>query len=150
MIEEEEKKDSNWLLPVLEEYKSLRSESLTSMQNQQSTLRFATAAIGAMFAFGIPHLGTTAGFIIFSTLIPLFSSTFYLIYAIEFGRMVRVGRYIEQIEKRINYKLEPNTVGWETWLSTQVKGKSPRLRFYYSVPSIFHCKYGFKLFRLLD
>ena len=115
--------DEHWLAVVLEEYKSLRTESLTAMANQQATLRFGTAALGAIIVGLAVKAPAEARFWAFLFLMPLLSLVFFALYAIEFGRMVRVGWYISELEKAINDKFpidnkNPHPLGWETWLNT--------------------------------
>jgi len=130
-----------WLIVILEEYKSLRTESLTSMQNQQSILRFGITALGVLLGLAFTVEDLTDRFAILTLLIPALSLVFFLIYGIEFGRMVRVGRYIENIERRINMKIKhfnnlKEPLGWEQWLEFRVDNQTPRLPFYYSVPGM--------------
>lgn len=42
----------NWLDAVMEEYKAVRQEVLTSMQTQQTSLSFGTATLGILAAGG--------------------------------------------------------------------------------------------------
>ena len=46
-----------WLSAALAEYSSLRTESLSSMQYQQSALSFGTAAMGVLLGFGVTGEG---------------------------------------------------------------------------------------------
>jgi hypothetical protein len=138
--------DQEWLDVALEEYKSLRTESLTAMANQQATLRFGMTALGTALALAV-NAKEAERFLLFSVLIPIFSLLFFCLYAIEFERMARVGIYIKNVEQNINlifplpqpagiHFIQP-PLGWETWLSTENKNGKTRLRYYWSIPLIF-------------
>lgn len=96
-----------WEDVALEEYKTLRNESLQSMVTQQSVLRFGIAALAILIAtsFNIweePHLPETILF----TIIPLMSYLILLIWFGELARMVRASRYLINVEKKINNELQ--------------------------------------------
>jgi hypothetical protein len=128
-----------WFAVILEEYKSLRTESLTSMANQQSTLRYAVAAIGVSLTLAFNITDPTMRFFTFSLFVPVLSLVFYAFYANEFARMVRVGRYIEAVENKVNEAFPgmPAPLGWEHWLEKKRKGRTPRLPFYIVAPVVF-------------
>ena len=131
--------NQQWLTAILEEYKSLRTESLSSMTNQQSTLRYAVTAIGVSLTLAFNLKDSTARFAAFSLFVPVLSLVFYVLYANEFARMVRVGRYIDCVENTINaiFKEMHPPLGWEQWLEKRVNGRKPRLPFYFAVPALF-------------
>ena len=131
--------DPQWLSAALEEYKSLRTESLTAMANQQSTLRYGTTAVGITLGLAMNAQQAEARFWAFSCLIPVLALVFFALYAIEFGRMVRVGRYIDALEAKINLLFPdmPHPLGWEKWLDTSVSGIRPRLPYYWAAPIMF-------------
>lgn len=131
--------DSQWFAAVFEEYKSLRTESVTAMANQQSTLRFGTTAVGVTLGLAMNAQHAEAKFWAFALLAPVLALVFFALYAIEFGRMVRVGRYIDEIETKVNSMFPDvkNPLGWEKWLDTPVSGVKPRLPFYWAAPMIF-------------
>jgi hypothetical protein len=122
-------RQKHWLIVALEEYKSLRTESLTAMANQQATLRFGTGTLGVALTLAV-KAEPVERFWVFSCLIPMVSLMFFSLYAIEFGRMVRVGTYIDDVEGRINKILDYNSnvtepeapLGWETWLARDISG----------------------------
>lgn len=109
-----------WLDPVLTEYSSMRTESVTSMQTQQSTLAFGTATIGfvAASAFGLIGEDSTAFTPIFVVGVPLLSLLIVIVWFGELARMMRVGRRLETIEDIVHEELvrrgAPETVfTWE-------------------------------------
>jgi hypothetical protein len=147
--------NSDWLNVALEEYKSLRTESLTAMGNQQATLRFGIAVLGVILGLAVTAKDDFHfRFYLLSLLCPIFTLLVFALYAIEFGRMVRVGRYIEYIEIEINSMVTDKTplnkppLKWETWLNTlqeiprtspplKQKGNGPRIPFYFAIPATF-------------
>lgn len=108
-----------WLAVTLEEYKALRTESLTAMKNQHSILSLGATFAGIAFSFSV-GADPQAQYLLFAVLIPLFTLMFFTMYAQEFSRMVRVGRYIEDIETKMRTMFNdfPAPLKWETWLST--------------------------------
>ena len=128
-----------WLSSILEEYKYLRTESLAAMTKQHSALQYGVTAIGVSLGLAFNASDVIAKFLAFAVLIPFLSLLFYIIYANEFARMVRAGRYIDNIETKINDEIpgKKQALGWEQWLEKEIDGKTPRLPFYYAVPLVF-------------
>jgi hypothetical protein len=144
--------DELWLGAALEEYKSLRAESLTAIQGLQSTLRFSLTGLAALFVLGFPVIDSAAGGVVFSILLPLFAVLLYLVWAIEFARMVRVGKYIEELERHVNRAIPgtPSALNWEQWLAGGAHRAAPRLPFCYAVPGIFlGASFGANLLRYI-
>ena len=135
MINNEGTHMENWITIVLEEYKTLRAESLTAMKNQQSILSFGTAAFGIMIAGGFNSWDKSffPG-IMFLVFCPIICHIVLVIWMGELTRMMRAGFYLTLIEKRINeaFKDKPDLLNWENWLRTQTKdGKTPQLKWNY-------------------
>ncbi len=123
---------------LLEEYKSLRQESLTAMQNQHASIRYSITAFGILFGFAFTQMGSAWDDLIFLLAIPGFSALSYGFLAIEVSRMIRVGRYIEHLEVTCFPKANRHAPRWETWLSTERrKGDTPRLQLYILVPGFY-------------
>jgi hypothetical protein len=108
------------------EYETLREESLQSIGNRTQIVSFGLGTIGVL-AGGMlaaqnpsPHL---VG-IIFGTAIPLVSVLLYVAWFAEFERMVRAGKFIQQLEQRINATLPSKVIGlsWEKYLETARMG----------------------------
>ena len=134
--------DQQWLNMALEEYKALRTESLNAMGNQQATLRLGTGVIGVTIGLASNVQEDISKFFLFAVVIPAFTLIFFAMYAIEFARMARVGRYIEYVETEIDKVLpksnRPSPLRWETWLSTtKRRGVDPRLPYYITIPATF-------------
>jgi hypothetical protein len=94
----------SWIETALEEYKSLRSEALSSMGSQHTILGFGTATLGLIIGPGLAlHEGSTMTFsLIFALFVPLFSATVLMIWWGEVMRMMRAGNAIACLEKEIN------------------------------------------------
>ncbi len=129
-----------WLSTALAEYNSLRTESIQSMQYQQSILSLGTAAIGVLLGFGVTG-SNEAKLILLSVVVPLFAMVVYILYGIEFMRMIRVGRYLDALEQYVNSQFEfPLPLGWEGWLDGRGTSKGsgkPRICLYWAVPLLF-------------
>jgi hypothetical protein len=124
-----------WLTPAIEEYKTLRTESLESMKGQQSTLRAGTATVGVVIATGfnlwdkpiLPGL-------IFLLFIPFICYLALVIWIGEVARMMRAGYYLTKIEQKINsiYPEVENVLLWENWLRTKdAKSRTPQMKLNY-------------------
>lgn len=126
--------NNNILLPIFEEYKTLRTESIESIKGQQSTLRIGTATIAILVVSGfnlwdkpiLPH-------IMFLLFIPFTSYLSLIIWIGEVARMMRVGFFLSKIEDKVNiYFKEENLISWENWLRTQdLKGKTNQMKLNY-------------------
>jgi len=121
----------DWLTVVMEEYKSLREESLTSMQTQQSALSLGTATLGAVLIAGFnlwdKHLLPE---VILLVIAPFISYLVLIIWLGEVARMMRAGMFLAKIEEKVNkeFSNELEALSWENWLrKTQKDRKTPQL-----------------------
>lgn len=127
----------DWLEIAIEEYKTLREESLTSMKMQQSILTFGTATIGLIITTGFNVWDKTPlPEILFLFLAPAIVYLIILVWLGEVGRMFRAGRFIADIEDKINLQFpgKEKALTWENWLLTrQNENKTPHhiLQFHY-------------------
>lgn len=131
-----------WLTPALEEYKSLRAESLASMANQQSTLRIGIGAVGVVIAAGFNLWEKTLlPDVIFLIYNPVICYLALLIWVGEVARMMRAGYYLSRLEKKINASFPEieNVLSWENWINTRdALGRIPKRIFgYYAVIGLF-------------
>lgn len=125
----------DWFIPLLEEYKTLRTESLESMKGQQSTLRVGAATVGVVIAAGFnvwdkPLLPDLV-FLLFTPFICYLS---LVIWIGEVARMMRAGYYLSKIEQKVNscFQNEENIIFWENWLRAKdTKGKTPQMKLNY-------------------
>lgn len=131
----DQESDRLWIQTALEEYKSLRTESLESMKGQQTTLRFGTATIAILISagFNIWEQNSILPEIIFWVFNPILCYLIHIIWIGEVARMMRAGLYISKIEKKINSFIDnsESPLGWENWLRTEDKKHTPQLKWNY-------------------
>jgi hypothetical protein len=112
-----------WLDLALEEYRALRSEILTTMQTQQSTLTLGTAAIGIIVARGFNVWSDPAvAAILFLFVTPFVCKLVLTIWMGEVTRMMRAGGHIHDFEHLVHANVPnlPQAVfNWETRLRAQ-------------------------------
>lgn len=130
-----------WLSVVIEEYKTLREESLASMQMQQSILRFGAATMGIVIAAGFNVWDEQPlSEIIFLFFVPLIVYLILIIWAGEVARMFRAGRFLTELERKINNEFsdKPDALTWENWLlKVQDDGKTPHQKLHPHYVAIF-------------
>jgi hypothetical protein len=142
----------NAFVPVmLEEYKTLRDESLQAINNQLSVLKMGTGAIGLLLAagFSLPENEGKLAALIFITFLPLVSYLSLIIWIGEFERMIRVSRFIASIEKKISDALGgENILSWESrlWIKN-VNSKTPQMTVnYLSIIGLFYLISGISIY----
>lgn len=108
---------------MLKEYESLRQECLSSIDHRNTILSFGLAAIGAIFAGSIVVYSTiTYSFISSLALmivIPFIGSLTVLMWLGEYERMQRAGKFLVEIERKINKEISRELLTWETRLREQ-------------------------------
>jgi hypothetical protein len=124
-----------WITVVLEEYKTLRTESLESMKNQQSALRAGTAAAGILIGSGF-NLWNKALLpeFIFLAFAPVICYLALIIWMGEVVRMMRAGKFLSELEIKISaeYPEKKDTLSWEKWLRIKSQsGETPQMKFNY-------------------
>lgn len=109
-----------WLELALAEYKALRDEILTTMETQQGTLRFGTAALSILAVGSLnvweDELVTTLAFLF---AVPFLSKLVITIWMGEVTRMMRAGDHLVGVESRFQelYPEMPEPMmRWETRL----------------------------------
>lgn len=119
----------DWLSAAIEEYKTLREECLMRLKNQQSILTFGTAIIGLIISAAINSWEKyPLPEIIFLFLVPTVIYLIIMIWLGEVARMFRAGRFLCNVEDKINKQLQgtEKALTWENWLRTQHNGdKTP-------------------------
>ena len=111
-----------WLTPALEEYKTIRDESLGSMNSQQTTLKVGIGTVGVVIASGFnvweKNLLPDLIFLIFN---PIICYLTLLIWLGEVARMMRAGHFLAILEKRISAKFTEyvDVLSWENWIRTK-------------------------------
>lgn len=128
---------TEWIDVVLEEYRTLRAESLVAMQTQQSVLRFGLASVGVIIGTGFTVWDEiNLVFIAFLVLLPLLCYAVLIIWIGEVARMIRAGYFLLQLENKINEKFsslsppQPKALTWENNLRQSSTGISstPQLK----------------------
>lgn len=122
--------DTSWLSTALEEYKTLRTESLESMKMQHSILAYGIVGISALMTVGLNKWDSPLYIseAISLILLPIFINLILLTWMGEVTRMFRAGQFISTIEEKINLKFTDTEkpLSWETWLQERYKnGKTP-------------------------
>lgn len=108
-----------WASAVLEEYKSLREESLAALDRQLGVVRFGMALVATLIALGIrTQRDKYVGGLTLTVFEPLVVCMVLAMWLGEVERSVRAGAFVAAIEA----KLEMHTgaaipaLGWERWL----------------------------------
>jgi hypothetical protein len=112
-----------WVDLVLEEYKSLRQESLAAIDRQQRVLASGTATAGVVLGLGVnASPGSTLAAVLLVGLGPLLALLITVMWLGEVERMVRAGAYVSRLESRINRNLVEAALEWESWLRREAPG----------------------------
>lgn len=107
---------------LLKEYETLRQESLDSMNNRSQVVSFGLGSVGLLAAgvFASDRALQAAGLLVlvFSAAVPIISILVLYVWLGEVERMIRAGRFMVDLEGRINTELDPTTptLTWEGWL----------------------------------
>jgi hypothetical protein len=108
---------------LLEEYKTLRQEILTAMSNRNSILSFGQASIGAVFTASIISYKTTSYSLLSSLslifVVPTVVSFVLFMWIGEYQRMQRAGKFLVELEERINGECKQMLLSWETSLRSK-------------------------------
>ena len=124
-----------WIQIALEEYKSLRTESLEAVRTQQTTVKLGIVIIGCIMVTGFNLWDKSLlSDIIFFIFIPLLCYITIVIWIGEVERMMRTGYFLTTLEKKISraYPNSPNLLNYETWIrGNQAKSKLPQLTWNY-------------------
>ena len=114
-----------WQTAALEEYRSLRAESLESSRNQHLIVNIGGLAVGLLMVWGfyiwerllVPDL-------LFLVFIPAICYTVLIIWIGEVARLMRVGFYLSEREREISASFpgHPKALHWENWLRDESEG----------------------------
>lgn len=110
---------------ILEEWKSLRDESIRSMTHRNTIISFGIGALGALFFTGANFYNNPSlvskflSFGIFYYLIPFLSVMTVVLWLGEAERMSRAGARMKSLEEKINNIYNDEVLGWETYLRKQ-------------------------------
>lgn len=110
---------------LLKEYETLRAEILTAMNSRSSILSFGIAAVGAVFSASIAVSAVTSSTLLSAFMlmgaVPAMNCFVLYIWLGEYQRMQRAGKFIADIETRINTKVGEDILSWETHLRKNQK-----------------------------
>ncbi len=128
---------NEWLEVCLEEYKTLRAESMSAMSAQQSILNYGFATTAALIAVGFHNWTGQVGItiVVFLGFLPIVSSLVLIIWLGEVARMMRASVRLITLEEKINSFLDkPDpALTWETWLRQKDDGNhTPQLKWNYA------------------
>ena len=110
---------SDWVGASLEEYKTLREESLGALDRQLGIIRFGVALIAALIALGLrARHEDYIGSLVLAGFVPLAVFLVLLLWLAEVERSVRAGAFVAAIECKlgVSYPYGPPPLGWERWL----------------------------------
>lgn len=107
--------DQEILNAYYREYDTLREESLQTMGNRSQIISFGLAFLGALIAGTLVTSKPTTLFLqlMFNDVVPIIAILIYYIWFTELERMVRCGKFIQDLEKDINAILDHLTLSWE-------------------------------------
>ncbi len=113
---------------MLKEYEALRAEILVTMNARISVLSFGLATIGLIFTASVaasvsgsnpvPDNNPLPGVMLILA-VPAITDFVLFIWLGEYQRMQRAGRFLVDLEHRINDKAKENLLTWETQLRNQ-------------------------------
>lgn len=106
---------------LIKEYETLREEVLTTMQVRNSILSFGLATIGVILTAAIALVGNSAllSGLVLSAIVPSISIFILFMWLGEYQRMQRAGRFLVELEKKINEIAAGELLTWETSLRSQ-------------------------------
>lgn len=109
---------TRWLTTALNEYHSLRAESLQAMQAQQSILQFGVTGVAVLTGLGLQNNDKLLAILVLLVFVPLLSIFITSVWFVEIFRSIRAGMYIACLEKKINAVIGGSirALEWESWL----------------------------------
>ena len=129
-----------WFQAGLQEYETLRAESLEALRRQATTLQVGLALIGVLVAAGLNVYGEVADyvtFVLFGLLVPAVSLTVLMMWLGEVERMGRAGYFLTGIEKKLNFDTNPLSMQWENWLREMNRRGRISTWHYAAIPGMF-------------
>jgi hypothetical protein len=126
----------DWIEAALEEYRSLRDESLQAIDRQVRVLGLGTTASGIVLGLGIKAgLSSSTAFALLVGFAPLLALLVCVLWLGEMERMVRAGAQIALIEQRISRRIDPDDppLSWETSLRSHQPSRRRILSVYRAI-----------------
>ncbi|HEX2087254.1 MAG TPA: hypothetical protein VHF89_16345 [Solirubrobacteraceae bacterium] len=116
---------------MLAEYESLRTESQQAIQNRVSVTNFTFGALAVVIAGLLSsNVSEVLAGIVGMVFVPQIAKAGLLIWLGEYNRSQRAGRWIADLEKRMNELVQHDAVGWERRLQAQ-RGSSGHMSYPY-------------------
>lgn len=108
---------------LLKEYDTLRQEILTALGSRTSILSFGQASVAAIVTVSVASVAATGTSLISGFLLLLAAPAMVLFTLIiwlgEYQRMQRAGKFLCEIEQRVNEMTQQPLLTWESHLRTQ-------------------------------
>jgi hypothetical protein len=120
-----------WITVALEEYKSLRQESLAAIEQMQRTLQIGLVAIGVLTAFGVDAVDKAAGVEIGLALAtPILAALVAALRLDELHRAVAAGVHAAGLEQRIARKVgdTESPLSWESQVQERFRPAEDKIR----------------------
>jgi len=122
----------DWVAVILEEYKSLRTESLQAIEQMQRTLQIGLVAIGVITGFGVDNADASAAVQVgIAAAPPALAATVLVLWLDQLRRSVYAGAHCALIENRLaeHFRSKDPPLTWETQVQTQYD-ESGRYRYH--------------------
>jgi hypothetical protein len=129
-----------WITVALEEYKTLRQESLAAIEQMQRTLQIGLVAIGVLTAFGVEAVGQGPGVQVGLALAaPLLAALVAALRLDELHRAVAAGAHTAVLEQRIARRLgeKDAPLTWETAVQRKFKPREDKIRHWATLLALF-------------
>ncbi len=126
----------DWLTASLEEYRSLREESLQAIDRQLRILGLGTTALGVVLGLGVKAgTGSATATVLLVFFSPLLALLVCILWLGEMERMVRAGAHIASLEHRISDAIDPSrpAMSWERSLRLNRSDRRRVLSVYRSI-----------------
>jgi hypothetical protein len=108
---------------LIKEYETLRQEILATIDSRNSILSFGLATIGAIFTGSVisDNIGSSPPFtsLILMLAVPSISGFVLFLWLGEYQRMQRAGKFLVNLEQKINELASKELLTWETKLRVQ-------------------------------
>ncbi len=129
----------DWIDAALEEYRSLRDESLQAIDRQVRVLALGTTVSGVVLGLGV-KAGTSSSTaaVLLVGFAPLLALFVCVLWIGEMERMVRAGAQIASIERRVSERIdqEDPPMSWESSLRLDEPGRRRILTVYRAIFAI--------------
>ena len=131
---------SEWVTVALEEYKTLRQESLAAIEQMQRTLQIGLVAIGVLTAFAVEAVGEGAGVQVGLALAaPLLAALVAALRLDELHRAVAAGAQVAVLEQQIGRRVgdEDPPLTWESKIQQNFTRRNDRIRHWATLLALF-------------